>query len=169
MKNKMLIVLGLVLLTSALAIGQGEPRMMSAYLKWKADALKGNRQNDDHYCLVASPRRIDATTARIKFLAVGKMRGFVLEIQPLKIERASDGSFKQDQVGSGSSASLKAQGGLSDSRSTLETEVPVTSETNGLEIKWKIDNGSGGIANTLTVWLTNTHEESVIGVVSAKR
>jgi hypothetical protein len=167
--KKTIAVFGVLACLFAVRVGaQQDTSTIDAYLKWKAQALANLPADTPHYCLVAIPQRLDGNSAKIDFLAVGKMRGFSLDIQPLRITKNADGKYFEEKVGGITKNTVQGQREIAGKQSTLRSIIPITNETNGFEIRWQVDREDGEMNNTITIWLDGAQSGNVLGLVPSQ-
>lgn len=150
--------------TLSLTVNAQQPSAMRAYFEWKDEVLAKQEQGyqTPHYCLASVTQRIDLDTAQVDFCVGGTMTDFTIEIQPLQINKNSDGTFTQKITGKKTTTSLK---GFSDNSYSLIGGVKVTAQitdnTSALEVKWIINDGKGVRIITSINKLDNTPTESI--------
>ncbi len=167
-----LFMFAIILSVAGTAFGQTSPTTEEAYNKWRDESLRSypNGVNTPHYCLIAKTQKIDDTTARIEFLVVGKLEQLAFHVQPLKIDKLSDKEFREVEVGKISDSQIQGVNSESAGRVILEMIVPVTADTNGFRIVWKLKDGSSQEKrNTLTTWYKGDPDISIMSMVHQGR
>ncbi len=135
---------------------QTKSAAMEAYLKWRDEAFVQlpDGTNTPHHALAATVQRLDAESLKIEFVVVGL--AYSLEVQPLTINRTSDGQ-RREKAGKLTTSSLSAEGepSIPNALSEATLIVPASAEANAVEITWKYRAEGQQMAPTLTISFEN--------------
>jgi hypothetical protein len=158
--------LALLLAASVPLAARQKPTAADVYREWRGEKLARKPQGlqTRHYALAAVAERLDAARARVEFYAVGRMSGVDLEIQPLKGGKRRRGDAARELTGEKTLASLKGGDGSEVTPASLTVIVPVTKETDTVEVKWTVSGGDLALSNTVTVPLKVGYSKAMSAV-----
>jgi len=170
MRKGLLLCVGFLLIVPLFAIAQEQNSTLRAYLEWRHQALARQPLGEatPHYALAATTRRLDTTSAQIDLVIAGKMQGYTLVIQPLRINKLADGTVSQVSVGEVSTMNVNGIGKSDDPNPLSSTSVKVRAvpEANGVQIRWEV-RGKEKVDAQLVMWMKDQPETSVSSILPA--
>lgn len=165
MKKSSLLCLITFLMCAFPVAAQEKTSALETYAKWRREVLGRlpSGPATPHYSVATVTRRVDANSAQIEFTVVGKLSGYTLEIQPIKL-----GAQQEREVAgelSTSSVRGRAEDGSLNPISDGEAIIPVNSQANAIEVKWTPEGVAEEMSYTLVLPLENTSSANVFGVI----
>lgn len=166
--GKRILLFGVLSLLCCASIAAQQPsRARAAYEQWRAQMLAARPTLPPHRALATVTQRSSAERAVIEFYAVGEMTGLTLSIQPLRIEKQSDGAHRQEIIGEVTKSEVKGQEQLPMPVS-LEVIVPAPQQANALAVEWTILGGAAAGKNTLIVALGDQAASNVTAIIAER-
>jgi hypothetical protein len=165
MKKSYLLCLIIFLMCACPVAAQEKTSSFETYAKWRREVLGRlpSGPATPHYSVATVTRRVDADSARIEFTVVGKMSGYTLEMQPVKL------GAQQEREVAGELTTSRMRGRAEDDSlnpiSDGEAIIPVNSQANAIEVKWTPEGVAEGMSYTLVLPLENTSSANVFGMI----
>jgi ABC-type Fe3+-hydroxamate transport system substrate-binding protein len=153
---------------------QPTPSALAAYTKWRAATLPNYAQREatPHYAIAVVAQRLGDATAQVEVLVAADMKHSVLTIRPVTLARQPSGEVTVTPVvGRAVVVDLKAGRKVTTGPDAIRlaetaTIVPVTRQTQALEITWEPKNDKkDDPSNTVLVLLGREPKVAVNGYI----
>ena len=142
MKRSALIVFILLFAVSSSGLAQQSNVAEAVYNKWRQEA-PADEVSKVRFALASVTQRTGDDGAEVELWAVGWTSRSVFKIRPLHFEKLPNDEFKQEQTGGITEVTVGSSDGGSQAgdKIRLKIIVPVTPNTNEIEIQWIGDVG----------------------------
>lgn len=167
MKKKLLFSLLLIYAFSFSISAQAQRSALETYDKWKKVAAERfSGKIPTHYALSVTTQRTGKNEVKLQVVAVGRMDGYTIEVQPVKLEEVNEAPETRTSAGELARArqSIPASERSLDGRTELNLIVSAYDIANAIEVKWVPTGATRTIAPTLILPLSEELSANVFVV-----